>query len=237
MRARRLLVVGAPGNVGQGIVVEALAAGRQVIAADRDSAALTRLAARHQGQDLASVVGDIGTEAGAVALWDEATRPLGGIDAVLVAISVIGKVQPLVEWSALDLSANLSSNVLVHFIAAKIFLPRLPADGLLLGIGGGTADFIIPKMAHISIAQAAQRMLYQGLARERREGAEARELMIVSMVNGEATRDRAKPDWVTDRDVGRHVCAILDDPGRFPGPVMRLMSREQVGQPEPTVRS
>ena len=74
------------------------------------------------------------------------------------------------EWSAADLSALLSSNLLVHFIAAKIFVPRLPENGILIGIGGGTADFIIPKMAYVSISQAAQRMMYRGLVRERQGG-------------------------------------------------------------------
>ena len=44
-----------------------------------------------------------------------------------------------------------------------------------------TADFIFPQMAHVSMTQAAVRMLYRGLAKER-TGAQLRELMIVSMV-------------------------------------------------------
>jgi hypothetical protein len=87
-------------------------------------------------------------------------------------------------------------------------------------------------MAHVSMSQAAQRMLYRGLGRERREGAEIRELMIVSMVNGESSRQHAKPEWLSDIEIGRHVCAILDAPASFPGPILQLKSREQVGRPE-----
>ena len=29
-----------------------------------------------------------------------------------------------------------------------------------------------------------------------------------------------------------HVCAILDAPANFPGPVLQLKSRDQVGHPE-----
>ena len=78
--------------------------------------------------------------------------------------------------------------------------------------------------------RAAQRMLYRGLAREQREGAAIRELIIVSMVNGQSKRDRAQPDWVTAIEVGQQVCAILADPDLFPGPVLDLKSREQVGR-------
>jgi hypothetical protein len=63
-------------------------------------------------------------------------------------------------------------------------------------------------------------------------GAEIRELMIVSMVNGESSRQHAKPEWLSDIEIGRHVCAILDAPANFPGPILQLKSREQVGHAE-----
>lgn len=227
-----LLVIGAAGDVGQGIVAAALASGRQVIAAGRSGEKLERIAARYPGKAFAYVVGDIATEAGAVTLWDEAAKKFGGIDAVAVSVNVTSKRQPLMEWNATDLSAYFSSELLAHLNAAKTFIPRLPETGVFIGIGGGTADFIIPKMASISMSQAAQRMMYRGLARERRSGAEIRELMVVSMVNGESSRETAKPEWVTDLDIGQHLCAILDAPANFPGPVLQLKSREQVGHPE-----
>lgn len=232
MNKGTLLVVGAAGDVGQGIVGAALASGRQVIAAGRNGEKLERIAARYPGRALTCVVGDIATETDAAALWDVAAKKSGGVDAVVISVNAPKKFQSLMEWSAADLSALLSSNLLVHFIAAKIFVPRLPENGILIGIGGGTADFIIPKMAYVSISQAAQRMMYRGLVRERKGGAEIRELMVVSMVNGESNRDNAKPEWVTDIEVGQHVCAILDAPANFPGPVLQLKSREQVGRPE-----
>ena len=84
----------------------------------------------------------------------------------------------------------------------------------------------------MSMSQAALRMMYRGLAKERVEGAKLRELMIVSMVAGRSNREEAPEEWITDREVGLHVCAILDEPERFPGPVLQLRSRSQVGQPD-----
>ncbi len=227
-----LLVIGAAGEVGQGIVAAALASGRQVIAAGRNGDMLDRIAARHPGKPLARVIGDIGTETGAVALWDEATTKFGAIDAVVVSVTAVNERQPLMGWGAAALATAIASEPLLHFIAAKTFVPRLAQHGIFIGIGGGTADFIIPKMAHVSMSQAAQRMLYRGLVRERRGGAEIRELTIVSMVNGESSRENAKPEWVTDIEIGQHVCAILESPTSFPGPVLQLKSHEQVGHPE-----
>ncbi len=227
-----LLVAGAAGDVGQGIVAEALTSGRQVVAAGRDADKLERLKARHGGAALACVAGDIATEAGAEQLWSDAAAAFGAIDAVVVSVNAPGRIEALAGWNADDLAAFYAANVLTHFNAAKVFLPRLPASGMLIGIGGGTADFIFPKMAATSMGQAALRMLYRGLAKERKEGAQLRELMIVSMVAGASNRDRAQPDWVTDSEVGQHICAILDAPDRFPKPILQLRSKAQVGHPE-----
>jgi NAD(P)-dependent dehydrogenase (short-subunit alcohol dehydrogenase family) len=226
MRQGTLLVVGAGGDVGIGIVTAAIAAGWRVVAAGRNSAKL----ARFEGS-AAIVTGDLSTEAGAAALWDAASAH-GAICAVALSVNAPNIAKPILEWQPDALGGVFATNVLTHFIAAKTFLPRLPADGAFIGIGGGTVDFIIPNSTQLSVAQAAQRMLYRGIARENRGGAAIRELIIVSMVNGESKRDRADESWVTDVEVGRHVCAVLADPAAFPGPILSLKSREQVGQPD-----
>lgn len=230
---KRLLVVGATGDVGQGIVAAGLQSGWRVVAAGRSEEKLTRLRDVHPESDFSTVAGDITSEEGAIALWQTATQAYGGVDAAVVSVNAPNELHFLQEWSAHDLHALFYSNVLTHFIAAKTFIPCLPIDGIYIGIGGGTADFIIPKMGHISMGQAALRMMYRSLVKERREGsAEIRELMIHSMVNGASKRDRADPAWVTDVEVGQHVCAILTDPKRFPGPILTLKNKAQVGQPD-----
>jgi NAD(P)-dependent dehydrogenase (short-subunit alcohol dehydrogenase family) len=232
MSKRTLLVVGAAGDVGQGIVAEALASGRNAVAAGRDGAKLEALAARHAGAPLACVAGNLASEDGAEALWHAAAAAFGTIDEVVISVNSPGRVEPLAALNAADLAENYAANVLTHFIAAKVFLPRLPDSGMLIGIGGGTADFIFPRMAPTSMGQAALRMLYRGLAREQKTGAQLRELMIVSMVAGASNRESAAADWVTDAEVGRHVCAILDAPELFPKPILQLRSMDQVGRPE-----
>jgi NAD(P)-dependent dehydrogenase (short-subunit alcohol dehydrogenase family) len=226
---KRLLVVGASGDVGQGIVPAAVEAGWRVVAAARNAVRLQRLC----DADAVSVVtGDLASEAGAKALWAQACACWGGVDAVVVAVNAPNKPKPLMSQTADELREVLDANLLTHFIAAKTFIPRLAADGVFIGVGGGTADFIIPQMTQLSMAQAALRMMYRGLARENRAGPAIRELMIVSMVNGESKRDRAEPAWVTDAEVGRHVCAILAAPAEFPGPILKLENRDQVGRPD-----
>lgn len=233
MNEGTLLVVGASGDVGWGVVQVALQSGRRVVAAGRDSAKLAGLHDHGRPDRLATVAGDIASERGAAQLWEAASQAFGSITDVVVSVNMPARVRRLAEWSSDELGGLLAGNLLTHFVAARTFLPRLPETGVLIGIGGGTADFIFPGMAPVSISQAALRMLYRGLAKERESGAQLRELMIVSMVAGRSNRSNAQPDWITDLEVGRHVCAILDQPDRFPKPILHLLSREQVGHPEP----
>ena len=228
MTAKRLLVLGACGDIGQGIARGAHGRGYRVIAADRNADRLTR----YDATGIATVVGDLGSEEAATALWDAAQIPFGGVDAVAIAVNAPNATKTLLEFSAAEMAEVYATNLLTHFNAIKAMLPRLADDGIFIGIGGGTADFILPKMAQLSMLQAAQRMMYKGFAKERKAGAQIRELMLISMINGERKRDIAEPHWVMDTEVGDHVCAIIEDPDTFAGPILRLESREQIGKPE-----
>ena len=113
---------------------------------------------------------------------------------------------------------------------AALQLDQFPY-GVLLGLGGGLADFVPPGGAHQSMIQAGLRNIYRGLARENKTRI-IRQMQIVSMVNGESKRERAEESWLTDRECGEHVCAIVERPTEFKGPVVVLKSREGVGVPD-----
>lgn len=221
--AKTVLVIGATGDVGKGIVNAALEQEWSVVACARDLSKLERWA---DTRGVSILAGDLLAPGGA----DAVREALPAIDAVVVAINAPNRVQPLAEWRSDDLSEVFTANVLSHLKAVQTFLPALRDDGVFVGIGGGTADFIIPGMSQLSMSQAALRMMYKGLAKESVHPAALRELIIVSMVNGESKREKAKPEWVTDIEVGRHVCAIIKDPDAFPGPILRLENREQVSR-------
>lgn len=227
-----ILIVGAAGDVGRGIVTAALESGRRVAAAGRDISKLNNLKEEHGDALFSIIAGDIGSKAGAEQLWNAACAEAGQIDEVVISVNAQIRPAPLADWDTHELAEVHSANVLTHFNAAEVFLSRLPDHGMLIGIGGGTADFIMPMMAPASMAQAALRMLYRGLAKERKGSADLRELMIVSMVAGHSNREIAKDDWVRDVEIGRHVCAILDNPEVFPKPILQLRSREQAGMPD-----
>lgn len=231
---KRLLVVGAGGDVGQGIVAMAAKRGWSIAASGRDLGKLTRIVDRFAAGVVKPVVGNLASPASAELLWNDAATALGGVDAVVVAVNAPNTTSKLLDWNPADLLGVLDANVITHFTAAKVFVPKLASDGVFIGVGGGTADFVPPGGGQLSMAQAALRMMYRAIIREASpDGPTIREMMIVSMVNGESRRDVATSQWLTDVEIGEHICAMIAEPERFPGPVEALRSREQIGEPEP----
>lgn len=228
-----LLVIGASGDVGQGVVEKALGKGWTVAAAGRTEEKLLALDKRlGSPKNLRLVPGDIGDESGATALLEKAKASLGTIDAVVVAVNAPNTAKPLLDWTIPEFIKLLRDNLVSHFIAAKTFIPHLADGGIFIAIGGGTADFVIAGMGHLSIVQAAERMMIRALAKEHRgKTTHLRELMIISMVNGASTREQAAADWLTDTEIGEHITSIIARPAEFPGPILSLKSRDQVGVP------
>jgi NAD(P)-dependent dehydrogenase (short-subunit alcohol dehydrogenase family) len=225
---KRVLVIGGAGDVGQGIVTAACGRGWAVVAAGRSMARLELVASQHQG--VTPLEGDVGTPETAAALTQAATAVLGGLDAIVVAVNAPATFRPLFDNDEERLVALFRSNIVSHFHAAKAALDALPADGVLLGLGGGMADWVPPNGTHQSIVQAGLRNFYRGLAREYRDRI-VRQMQIVSMVNGESKRAIAEESWLTDRECGEHACAIIERPNAFKGPVVVLKSRDGVGVP------
>ena len=227
------LIVGATGDVGAGIVTVLANEGWQIVAAGRNAEKLQALQAGQPAGQVKTLTGDVASEESAIKMWDEASACFGSLDVVIVSVNAPSpKPQKLFDWSSPDMAEQLQSNILTHFVAAKIFIPRLGKESTYIGIGGGMADFIAPGVGQMSMCQAALRKMYKAIAKENKEGPTIKELMIYSMVNGASRREAADPSWITDEDIGQHVSAILNNADQFPAPILTLKSREQVGKPE-----
>jgi NAD(P)-dependent dehydrogenase (short-subunit alcohol dehydrogenase family) len=219
MEPQTVLVVGATGDVGRGVVAAAAERGWSVTAAARSEAGLAEL--REQWPELTTVRADVATADGAGSLAQAGGDALW--TAVVVAVNSSGKPAPLVGQPYPDVAAYLAGNLAPHLNCISAFLPALPAGAVLLGIGGGMADFVVPGMAAASMTQAAQRMAYRYAAKEAREhGVVVRELLVRSMVAGASNRETAAPEWLTDRQVGDRACEIIADPGEMRDPVIVL---------------
>jgi len=230
---KNAIVIGATGDVGLGIVEALLGAEFNVLAIARNAAKLDQLSAQFgSAGNLTTLASNVGTEDDAERTAREALKVMTP-DLVVLSVNGTAAATALEGLSPDHLSDVMKDNLLPHLAATKAFVPLLPRGALFVGIGGGMADFIFPGMAAISMAQSAQRTLYRYLAAEPAyQHVVIRELMLVSMIAGASKAGIAEPHWITASDVGRHVIAICADHQAFPGPILMLKSRKQVGLPE-----
>ena len=231
---KNVLVIGATGDVGQGVCQVLMSAGHRVVGVSRNGGNLEAVRKRLLPVGtLECLVGSVGSVSEAKALCDGASAHMGRFDCVVTTVnSKMGK-KPLIDRQPDELLRNLEDNLIPHFIAAKVFIPAVAAGGVYLAIGGGMADFIVPGNGLSAVSQAAQRNMIRMIAREARGGAVLiKSLLLYSHITGESNRDGADPVWFTDEECGRHVLAVISEPDKFPGTILALKSREQVGLPE-----
>ncbi len=229
-----VVVIGATGDVGQGICSVLLSNGHRVIGVSRNLKNLYDVKNRlsvHGSLDL--MEGSVSDERDAKNLSQKLKEVYGKLDFVVTTVNLKMGKAPLVERKADDIIKHLYGNLIPQFIAAKVFIPVIESGGMYLSIGGGMVDFIVPGNGLSTIAQGGQRNMIRMIAREARGGAVMiRELLLYSHITGESNREVADPAWFTDEECGRHVLAVITMPELFPGPILGLKSREQVGKPE-----
>lgn len=229
--ARTAVILGATGTVGQGITKKLLHAGWRVIAVARDTARLDALCQEHPAIEI--VQGSVESETAATELAARVQKVASRIEAVVASMNLPHSNIRLLDASTGQLEEILKGNLVVHHSAARAFLPLLAPGGRYVGIGGGMADFTFPGMGPVSICQAAQRNLYRFFAMEtEHDDLSVVELILVSMIVDPAHDATADPKQIRADEVGTHVRAVLEQPEQFPGPILMLRSRSQVGQPE-----
>lgn len=228
-----VVVIGATGDVGTGIVQALLQRGHEVIAAARNPERLDALVNRlGNPAALKSTTGSLESDGHAEELLRRVHAIRPAFDATIVSVNSPRQPGPLLDHSSDSLATLLRGDLVAHYAAARTFIPAIAHGGTLLGIGGGSCDFILRGGVPQSAAQAALRMLYRGLAAELVSGpVHIRELIIASIVNGASTRDRADPAWVTDAEIGAQAAAIVEDPQAFPEPILRIARRTADGRP------
>jgi NAD(P)-dependent dehydrogenase (short-subunit alcohol dehydrogenase family) len=226
---KNVLIIGAAGDVGQGLVAQFLAAGHRVLAVGRNAQRLEALRDRFAGNASLEVLpGNVESETTAAALRDAAIERLGTLDAVIATVAAPHRQRSLDTIMADEFAELFRQNVLTHFVAAKTFLSVIEPAGLYLAIGGGMADLLIPRAGHTGVCQAALRRLILALAAEFGASVRVRELMIYSVVAGASNRAKAREEWLTDDEIGRYAVAIFEQPERFIEPIVKLQHRDQL---------
>ena len=206
--ARRVLVPGGTGGVGEGIVRAHLAAGADVVVPTRTSA---------REAEFADLVGDgyagrlhlfthdYTSFDGAEKLIETMVDRLGGIDDVIAPIGGWWAGGPLSTISSDDWRAAFIELSTTHMAVARAAFPRLSERASYAVVVGQSAEFPVPGSGLVSMQQAAALMMQRVLSAE--AGASTR---VVSLILG-PVRTRfttGEPTWISSDEIGEVTVAL-----------------------------
>ncbi|HST46141.1 MAG TPA: SDR family NAD(P)-dependent oxidoreductase [Luteimonas sp.] len=208
-----VLILGASGAVGRGLVAAALAAGHPVLASGRDPARLQQLQAAFPAADLVLVEGSVATEARAQALAAAVralNRPLAG---VLVAIRGTARRSRLLEAAPGALRASLDGDLQPHLFAARALLPLLATagGGGYVVVGGPATTRPWAGYGTTAIAAAGLQMLVRVLHEESFSDAVRVQMLLVDKPARTADNSPdACPQWPCVQAIGDAAVALLE---------------------------
>ncbi|QWP77781.1 SDR family oxidoreductase [Lysobacter sp. K5869] len=209
-----LVVLGATGGVGRGVVQAAIDSGRPVIAVARRSSELKALKAGYPDADLTVVTGSVANDAAGAKLaraLRKLGRPLAGVVAAVCGGAERGR---LLDNPAEFLRRKLDEDLLPHLAAARHLLPLLAErdrGGTYVLIGGPGSEHPWAGYGHRSIGAAALRMLARVLHDEARQLAVRVQLLAVDTpVCTEFNQRHSCPEWPSALSVGQRAMALID---------------------------
>lgn len=197
-----------------------LRAWRAYLARHVDSAHLERL---H------TFVGDLSDEADAARGRQYLGDELGTPDGVLAALGRWHSVPSLLSAGPDDLNRVLQGYLIAHQMVARTFLPDLSASGGTYVFVNGPLAFELwgPASALVSIATAAQHMLFRAMAQELDDSpARVAELVTYAFLRNRETQPGSA---IPGEAVGAFAAHLLSgDAGEVHGQCLHLRSMEQV---------
>lgn len=209
-----VLVLGAGGTVGAGIVSALLDSGARVVGVGRDQERLDKLrgciGANPRLELLHASVADDAEAAALVQVLRGRGQPLAAVVA-----SLAGPLQPgrLLDQPADFLRGKLDADLIPHLAAARHLLPLLgesehSTDYVL--IGGPGAEQAWSGYGHASVAAAAMQMLARVLHDEAQSlGVRVQLLAVDRPVVTQSNQTCACPEWTSALAVGRQVVRLL----------------------------
>lgn len=232
-----VVVLGAGGDIGRGVVQAVLEAGRAVLAVDADEAALEALRQQHPRASLTTHVAAIASDTDAARLAAKVrAHALGGIAGVVASIAGRHDCARLLDQPADALRRTLDEDLMPQLFAARHLLPLLGTDaaaGYVL-IGGPGGDYPWAGYGHCSIAAAALRMMVRVLHDEAAgEGVRVQLLALDAPVQTDANAAQAGKAWPKAIAIGRRALVLLDA-GRMPAPPVVGFRADNLATPAST---
>jgi NAD(P)-dependent dehydrogenase (short-subunit alcohol dehydrogenase family) len=220
-----LLVLGATGAIGRGVVRAALDAGRPVIAVSPDADGLRDMQGTLAHADFHSLELPLNDERSATQLvraLRKLDRPIDGVVAALCTDRERGR---LLDAPATELGDALNASVIAHLALARHLLPLLAEGGRAGGyvlIDGPGGEHPWAGYGHRSVGGAALRMLARVLHDEARPmGVRVQLLALDFPVRTDANAKHACDQWPHADGIGRRVVAMVERTDRTaPEPIV-----------------
>ncbi len=236
---RTIVVAGGTANVGSFVARALLERGATVVVPSRSEEKLGELR-DHLGQyvdetdleRLHTFVGDVSDETEAAALKQRITEETGTPDGVLASLGDFVTTPSLLDTGADDMRRALDGYLVAHHMAARAFLPMLrDSGGTYVLLQGPLAFELHPEFGIdvVSIATAAQHMLFRALAKELDESpARVVELVSHAFIREKQTQPGSA---LSGEAVGAYAAHLLSGAGEeVHGRSIELRSPEQLAE-------
>lgn len=227
LSGRVVLVAGGAGTVGEWIVRVFLREGARVVVPSRSLERLSHLRdfVAHESAEsagrLVTLLGDVGTIAGAEALRDELAQKgeaLGPLDAVIASLGgSYDERLPLLQAPPEVWQRFQDNNLNAHYACARTFLPGLceRAGASYTLLGGLSAVLPIGKYGPVCVNSAAQLMLTRVLFEELKGSRVRLNQVMCGMVHTRARAAYARPEWITAEEIGEFLAFLVSPEGRM----------------------
>ena len=209
--APTVVVLGATGRAGHGVVEALVDAGRPVVAVADDAVALQALAAAHPAAALRTLPARIASDADAALLASRLRASGVAIDGVVAGLSGEHACGRLIDEPADVLQRALDEDLLPHLFAARHLLPLLaPGAGGYVLVGGAGGTYPWAGYGHCSIAAAALRMMARVLHDEAAQHGLRVQLLSVEAPLSPCALAKSGDAARKASEIGRRALARLD---------------------------
>ncbi len=219
-QSRIAVVVGATGNVGQGITLALLDAGWQVHVIGRNSSKLEELTEKmpfHQRRQIHMHVQNFEDEASMDDTCQAVLAASGHVDMVVASIGGWWQGASIAQTTLADWRTVMRNNMDTHFLCAKQWWPVLLANtqSAYVMINGSAALSPVPHAGAASVAAGAQLIMKNALAAESLNNAPR--VYGVLANTPILTRDQAhrQAQWISAQDVADACLSCYADKDRL----------------------
>lgn len=241
-----VVVTGAESGIGRAIALSCAAAGARVLASGLVEAPLADTVARIRaaGGEAHPFACDVRDAARLAALFGEAVRRYGGLDAAVANAGVIGSQQALVDLAPDAFRAMVETNLVGSFLTVQAAARVLVAQGRggsIVATGSSSVLRPAPRLAAYAASKGGVHAMMQAIAVE----LAPHRIRVNTLVPGTTATDatRALPGYlekvaaslplgevVTVEELGEYVAFVLSDAcPHLTGALLKLDSGRTIG--------